>query len=184
MPIAKRRAVLDDQQDAASRWRRGQMVAFRSRSKSLAGHLSIPAGIEDTFILFSPSGERRWVPEWEPEFLDPPEPGWRENQVFRTREESGEAVWVVSRLDRDHHEVTYHRIEPGRYVATITVHCKVKTHAETDVFASYSYLGLSEVGNREIDAMQQENYEKKMISWERWIRRYLSDSSPAPAKDF
>src|SRR5450759_2768968 len=84
------------------------MTAFIARSASFNGRFRVPGPIETVFDLFSPLGERLWVPEWNPELLYPSGVSWVSGQIFRTQEEAGEAVWVVTRLRREAHEVEYH----------------------------------------------------------------------------
>jgi len=152
------------------------MTAFAPATITLAGKLMVNAPVEAAFPLFSPEGERLWVPEWNPEILHPPEGTWEQAQIFRTREEMGEAVWVITRLDRGRHEAEYHRVEPGRYVARIEVSCRPAGAASTEVSVAYSFVGLSEGGNRDIAAMTQADYEAKMQRWAGWIREHLSRS--------
>ncbi len=142
----------------------------------LRGGLTVEAPAEDAFQLFSPQGEKLWVPGWSPELLYPPERGWQAGLIFRTQEELGEAVWVVAALDRLRHEVTYYRVEPGRYVAQVNVRCQAKGRSETDVAVSYTFVGLSEAGNREIGDMSNTAYEEKMKRWHGWISKYLSSA--------
>jgi hypothetical protein len=148
-------------------------MSFVARERTLRGRLEVSAAIDETFPLFSPEGERLWVPGWDPEILCPREGVWVEGQLFRTREEQGEAVWLITRLDRAHHHVEYHRVEPGRYVARVDVRCWATMDGDTEVSTSYEYVGLSESGNREIDAMTQEDYDAKMARWSEWIAKYL-----------
>ena len=150
------------------------MDAFRARVSTFAGKLTVRARVDDAFPLFSPQGERLWVPGWDPEFLHPRENDWREGQVFRTREEMGEAVWIVTLLDRAQHTVEYHRVEPGRYVARVAVRCRELPDCRTQVSTAYTFVGLSEVGNQEIASMTQEAYDLKMSRWSEWIDRHLS----------
>ena len=82
------------------------MVAFVPSSRTFNGSLTLKLEPSEAFALFSPEGERLWVPGWQPELLYPQGADWTEGQVFRTREEFGDAVWVVSMLDR----VNYHVI--------------------------------------------------------------------------
>jgi len=142
---------------------------FTPRSKTLSGTLTVDAPVERAFPLFSPLGERLWVPGWDPEVLAPPGAEWEEEMLFRTHDEHGEAVWVITRLDRAAHEVTYHRVEPGRYVARVEVRCTALGE-QTAVRTSYRFVGLSEAGNAEIDAMTDEEYAGKMERWAGWIR--------------
>ncbi len=156
------------------------MKPFRPRTITLRGRVLAAAEIDDVFPLFSPEGEKLWVPGWDPEFLDPPESDWSEGQIFRTREEMGEAVWVVTRLDRALHRVEYHRVEPERYVARVEVSCRPVPSARTEASIAYSFVGLSEAGNREIAAMTQQAYDAKMLRWVEWINRYLAEPETGP----
>ena len=119
------------------------MSAFKARSATLKGRVHVTGDVRDVFPLFSPEGEKLWVPEWAPEYLCPAEPAWVEAQIFRTREAMGEAIWVVTRLDQAQHRVEYHRVEPDRYVAHITVSCLPLPDRTTEVTTEYSFVGLS-----------------------------------------
>lgn len=150
----------------------GQFVAA---SRELTGALSCGGPIERVFELFSPLGERAWVPGWDPELLHPPDVAWAQGQIFRTREEWGEAIWVVTRLDREAWQVEYHRVEPQRYVARVRVGCTRLAPGRTAVDVAYAFVGLSPAGNEEIRAMTDEAYAGKMQRWQRWIDAYLAE---------
>lgn len=150
------------------------MSRFHCRSITLRGQLVADAEVADVFPLFSPEGERGWVPGWDPELLHPPGAVWEEGQIFRTREESEEAVWLVTRLDRERWSVEYHRVHPERYVARISVACRPLPDGRTEVSTIYSFVGLSEAGNREIDTMTQQTYDEKMSRWSEWVARHLA----------
>ena len=142
---------------------------FVPATRELAGHLVVDAPIETAFPCFSPLGERAWVPGWDPELLGPPGASWEQGQIFRTREATGDAIWIVTRLERAAHAVEYHRVEPGRYVARVRVECRRVTDRQTEVRVSYVFLGLSSDGNADIAAMSAEAYAEKMARWTRWI---------------
>ena len=144
-------------------------------SITLIGHINLAVPIASAFRLFSPLGEKMWVPGWDPELLFPPNVEWQEGQLFRTREESGEAIWIVSKLDLKESCVVYHRIEPGRYVARIKVHCDQETDRSTDVTIVYSFVGLSAIGNQEIAAMSQGEFDEKMKRWTGWLKTHLQE---------
>jgi hypothetical protein len=42
------------------------MSEFSARSVEFKGRFVVPAPIETVFDLFSPLGERNWVPDWNP----------------------------------------------------------------------------------------------------------------------
>ena len=145
-------------------------------SVELDGGFTVAAPTEEAFGLFSPEGEKLWVPGWAPELLYPPRREWQAGLIFRTQEELGEAVWVVATLDRLRHEVEYYRVEVGRYVARVRVRCQARGAEETDVAVTYTFVGLSEAGNQEIAAMSEAVFEQKMKRWQGWISTYLSSS--------
>jgi hypothetical protein len=153
---------------------------FSARASTFVGQITADASVGAVFPLFSPQGERLWVPGWDPEILHPAGNDWREGQVFRTREEMGEAIWVITRLDQAQHRVEYHRVEPGRYVAHIAVGCKELPGRRTQVSTAYSFVGLSEVGNQDIAAMTQEAYDAKMSRWSTWVNQHLASPGRRP----
>jgi hypothetical protein len=145
------------------------MGAFKPHAITLRGVVATAGEVDEVFPLYSPLGEKLWVPGWDPELLYPEGVEWAEGQIFRTREETGEAVWIVTRLDRAGHEAAYHRVEPGRYVARIEVACRAAGDGGTRTTIAYTFIGLSARGNRDIDAMSQEEYAAKMARWGAWI---------------
>lgn len=145
------------------------MTSFAARSRTLTGGFAVNGPVDGVFPLFSPAGERRWVPGWDLELLHPPDVDWAEGLIFRTCEETGDAIWIVTRLDRASHSVEYHRVEPGRYVARVAVRCRAASAQTTDVSTAYEFIGLSAEGNAEIDRMSDEAYAEKMARWKRWI---------------
>ena len=144
-------------------------MTFMARSIELGGTFTLGPPPDATFELFSPLGEKRWVPGWDPELIHPPGVDWERGLIFRTREERGEAIWVVTALDRARHEVEYHRVEAGRYVARVAVRCSASAGGGTDVQVTYTFVGLSDVGNQDIAAMSQQAYEEKLGRWKGWI---------------
>ncbi len=156
-------------------------VAFRPRTLALRGRFELPREPAEVFPLFSPLGEKLWVPGWSPELLHPPGVEWAEGQVFRTREETGEeVVWIVTRLELDACRVEYRRVVPGRYVATVDVRCRAAGARGTEVEVDYAYVGLAEAGNRDIETMSQRDYDEKMARWKRWIEDHLGSAASRP----
>jgi len=145
------------------------MGDFSPASVEFTGELTVALGVEEAFELFSPLGEKRWVPGWDPELLHPAGISWERGLIFRTREERGEAVWIVTALDRGAHEVEYHRVESGRYVARVRIHCAPAAERGTRVTVSYAFVGLSPDGNADIAQMTSSDYVEKMKRWGRWI---------------
>jgi hypothetical protein len=144
-------------------------MSFEALSKTFTGEFPVQAPMERVFPLFSPLGEREWAPGWAPELLFPAGAEWAEEMIFRTLEETGEAVWIVTGLDLNEHRVVYHRVEPGRYVARVEVQCRSVSNRRTSVRTTYRFVGLSGRGNEEIEAMTQAAYDAKMERWMGWV---------------
>jgi hypothetical protein len=72
--------------------------------------------------------------------------------------------------------VVYHRVEPGRYVVRIEVSCSQANAGDTAVSMVYSFVGLTDAGNQEINAMSQRAYEEKMARWTGWLNEHLQNS--------
>lgn len=149
-------------------------MQFVAGSRELNGSFTLPVPPAAAFEFFSPLGEKRWVPGWNPELLHPPGATWERGLIFRTAEERGEAVWIVAHLDREKHEVEYYRVEAGRYVAKVAVRCRPRGGHDTEVSVSYLFVGLSDVGNRDITAMSPALFAEKMRRWHGWIEACLS----------
>lgn len=158
---------------APGEFREPAMIDFLPRTLVLGGRISVNAPLWRAFELFSPDGERLWVPGWDPEILQPRGTSWEEGLLFRTREENGEAIWIITRLDPVSCHVRYHRVEPGRYIARIDVRCTAASPESTEVATTYAFTGLSESGNEEIARMSQESYDAKMARWSVWIDALL-----------
>lgn len=118
----------------------------------------------------------RWVPGWTPDLLYPPGVEWAEGQLFCTREEYGDAIWVVSKLDRSNWNVLYYRIEPGRYVAKVDVRVVPFDDVHSRVLIAYSFVGLSDDGNNDIESMSQRAYDEKMKRWSDWLETCLGQN--------
>src|SRR5215475_2395344 len=82
------------------------------------GTVRVPLRVEDALPLFTPRGERRWAPGWEPSFpaddADDTAPG----TVFLT----DESIWMVA--ERTESSMRYARALPGVWAGTVEVRCE------------------------------------------------------------
>ncbi len=72
------------------------MSDFEPRSVELQGSFRVNRPVGEAFQLFSPLGEKSWVPGWSPELLHPAGAVWERGLIFRTRGDLREVVWVVT----------------------------------------------------------------------------------------
>lgn len=144
-------------------------LAFQSHGVTFNGAFTLEIPVDEAFPLFSPLGEKIWVPDWDPELLFPPGETWCPGLVFRTQEESGPALWVVHSLSMDARRVVYYRLEPELYAARIEVHCRALSENACEVSTTYGYVGLSDAGNAAIRSMTRDAYDEKMARWKKWL---------------
>jgi hypothetical protein len=145
-------------------------MRFEPVSRTFVGTLRVDDDVSKVFPLFSPLGEKSWVPNWNPELLYPPDTEWDQGLIFTTEG----AVWVVAALDRATHTVSYYRVEPDRLVANVRVSCRPERSNRTEVEVSYTFVGLTVAGNEIIRAMSDAESTQKMANWEKWIRQAQS----------
>ncbi len=150
------------------------MTGFAAAANEFTGRFTVQAPIDLVFPLFSPLGEREWVPGWNPTLVHPPGVSWAQGQIFQTTGEHGDVTWIVTALDRGAHRVEYHRVEAGRHVARVRVACTGVDDRRTEVVTTYLFIGLSADGNDDITAMTAEAYAGKMTRWADWIASYFS----------
>jgi hypothetical protein len=147
------------------------------RSRRLTGGFTVAGPVEAVFPLFSPLGEKLWVPGWDPELLHPADVEWEAGMIFRTRERTGDAIWLLTRLDRAAHEVEYFRVEPGLYSAKVAVRCGEVPGGFTRVATSYEFVALTPAGGAEIDRMSAAAFDDKMRRWQEWIGVHLANEA-------
>ena len=147
---------------------------FVAQGVTRTGSIVLEGTIEKVFPLFGPVDEKKWVAGWEPEVVYPATAVMEQGMVFRTRDGEDQFTWVMTHLDPARHEVTYHNVAPGFQVRRIEVRCRALAAERTEAVVTYSYVGLSERGNREIAAMDENAYVAKMKHWEQAINGYLT----------
>ncbi len=133
--------------------------------------------LEVLFPLFSPEGEKLWVPSWDYEnIMGTTE--LSEDYVFLTRghdHAATDAIWLVKRYVPGQGFVQYYRVEPNDKVGVVTVQCSNKGTDSTHVEVTYKYIPLSQHGRDFIDRFTQSAYESYIDEWRCLLLRYFSE---------
>lgn len=130
----------------------------------------------DLFPLFSPEGEKKWVPGWDYENLTGTT-GLSEDDVFLTRTHdhaATEAIWIVKAYEPDAYRVQYYKIEPEDKVGVITVTCIEDGPAKARVSVTYTYKALSESGERFISEFDAAAYAAFIDEWQTLLSTYFA----------
>lgn len=143
---------------------------------SRAGSFRLPVPPAVAFPAFSPEGERAWAPGWEPEYLYPRAGTAVPGLVFRTAAGGEATTWMLLQYDRQTWQAQYARIVPASRIGLVTVRCAPTETGSTDVHVRYELTGLSEAGNRVLEAFTEAAFSDMLGDWERTIAAVLAAS--------
>ncbi|WP_117190794.1 SRPBCC family protein [Rhizobium terrae] len=131
--------------------------------------IRLPFPIDACFPLFTPEGERRWVPDWQPLYLHPPSGETTEGMVFTTGHGGETTLWCLIDLDEVNGRLRYSRLTPGSRSVIVHVRLDALSENETELTVEYSYTGLSEHGNAAIEAATGPAFTAMIESWKAMI---------------
>jgi hypothetical protein len=131
--------------------------------------------IKKVFPLFSPEGEKLWVPGWDYEnILGTTD--LHEDYVFLTKNHdhaSTEAIWLVKRYEPESYLVQFYKVETGEKIGVITVQCTEVSEVRTKIQVTYEYIGLSEKGNEFISKFSASEYKDFIGEWEKLLAKHF-----------
>lgn len=126
------------------------------------------------FPLLCPVREAEWVPGWQYRLIYSRSGVAEAGCVFTTPNEDGtESTWVVTEYDPASNRIAFVWVNPGLVATQIDIELKPKAPQETTAHIRYTYTGLSEKGNQEVERFDEQWYRHKMKSWETAINHYL-----------
>ena len=139
--------------------------------------IQLPLPASRAFSLFTPQGERRWVPDWNPLFLHPSDGSLELGAVFLTQTDSDttETIWLVLALDLLQGHVAYARITPSSRLARVDILVTPESERSSRVRVSYEYTALSEAGNTYLMGFTEDYFQSYIDSWQELIVAHLSN---------
>lgn len=146
---------------------------MKSITHTKAFKMNVP--IADIFPLFSPEGEKHWVPGWDYENVM----GTTElsdDYVFLTKTHdhgTSDAIWIVKKYDPKLHFVQFYKIEPGEKIGVATVKCTELEASKTMIRVTYKYLALSKGGEEFITVFDESTYEEFINEWQKLLTNYF-----------
>lgn len=131
------------------------------------------AHVEKAFPLFGPIREKEWAAGWEPQVIYSQHPEVEEHMIFKTsgNPDEKEYVWVVAQYKPAQFFIEY-QVSTYQRIWFITVACKPQ-QKHTLVSVTYSYTGLTEVGNRINQESLDKMFAHDLKDWEVAINHYL-----------
>jgi hypothetical protein len=146
---------------------------FIARHERVSHTISIPLPASECLILFTPEGERHWVPDWEPIFLHPADGATVKGMVFLTSHGKDDTYWTVVDYDPAGGHILYSRLTPGSRSVLVEVRCSARGRSETEVKVTYALTGLTEDGNKYVGAFAGPAFPPMIEEWRTRILCYL-----------
>ncbi|MBW1723922.1 MAG: hypothetical protein JRD87_03300 [Deltaproteobacteria bacterium] len=146
---------------------------MKSISHTKAFKMDLP--IAELFPLFSPEGEKHWVPGWDYENVMG-KTELSEDYVFLTKNHdhgTTDAIWIVKKYDPKSHFVQFYKIEPEYKVGVVTVKCTELGSSKTKIQVTYKYLALSTAGEEFIAGFNEGAYEEFIGEWQKLLSNYF-----------
>ncbi|HYA22863.1 MAG TPA: SRPBCC family protein [Terriglobales bacterium] len=133
---------------------------------------------EKVFPLLCPVREAEWVPGWQYRLIYSQSGVAEDGCVFTTVNDDGsETTWIVTEYDPRAFTIAFAWVNPGLVAAQIRIRLEAKSTQETTAHIRYTYTGLSQQGNLEVDRYDGAWFRHKMQSWETAINHYLRTGS-------
>ena len=120
----------------------------------LTGDVHVPLPPDDAIALFTPEGERAWVPGWDPHHHGA--------TVFATGHAGADTIWVTT--DREPRRMRYARVTPGVHAGTVEVRC----HPDGDHTRAEVTYHLSSLSPDPLDDFAA-GFDGMLAEWERLI---------------
>jgi hypothetical protein len=149
---------------------------FKAERLSRTATIVLHGAVDKVFPLFGAIEERKWANGWNPAILFPKSEQIEEGMVFTTQAHGhGEDkyAWIVSRYQVENHVVEYIVSTANRYWV-ITIQCVASSKDHTKATISYTYTGLTDLGNEINRHAIEKMFERDLEDWEEAINHYLA----------
>ena len=137
------------------------------------GEFDLPCDADTAFPLFSPEGEREWVPGWDPIAVYPETIAFTANTVFRLGQGSEESVWTILEADSQSHSAEYVRIAPASHAARISVKIEPVSPNRSHVVVTYALTEFGGHTSNLMESFSEGAYAQRMRDWQRQISTCL-----------
>ncbi len=137
--------------------------------------------VDVLFVLFSPEGEKLWVPGWDYQnIMGTTE--LAEDYIFVTSNHdhaAADAIWLVKRYEPAQYLVQFYKVEPGDKVGVITVVCEPLDAHKTRVTVAYQYTALTASGEAFVASFDAETYRAFIGEWETLLVAHFEGAQEA-----
>jgi hypothetical protein len=146
--------------------------------RTATGQFELPIPASEAIDYFTPEGERRWVPEWNPAY-PAGRPAETDGTVFVTSHGDTETIWVIDSIDRTAHTSAYSRITINHHAGTVKVDCADQADGRCFVTVNYEMTSLNPQQPEILDAYNEPSFNAMMNEWATGVTATL-DPDPRP----
>ena len=139
-------------------------------------HFTANGPLEQVAPLFGANEERKWSPDWNPQFLYPQPAHDQPGMVFKIMHGQHEAIWVNTAFDLAAGHIQYAYILNDAMATLIDIHLTREGAQKTGVTVVYERTALIAEANEHVQHFAKGD-EQAGKEWEEAINGYLSKHS-------
>ena len=148
---------------------------FQAKRATKEYRQTINALPEKVFPLLCPVREAEWLNGWQYNMIYSESGVVEEGAVFSTpREGEPETVWIVTKHDPVNYRVEFTRITHQSRTCMLRIVVSPKDKNSSYVDISYTYTGITPLGNQFIDELTEEAFCEDMKFWEDSVNYFLN----------
>lgn len=130
----------------------------------VSGHFAVALPASQAIGLFTPEGERQWVPEWNPIYAAGHE-SEDAGTVFTTEMGDAITIWLILEIDRITCTSGYSRVTPGHHAGTVRVRCTDTDTGVCAVSVTYDMTLLPGSDPHGLDSYSEDPFDAMMREW-------------------
>ena len=150
-------------------------VDFKPERIERTATFTINEKIENVFPLFGPIREMEWADGWNPEIIyrSHDQVLVEEHMIFQTNGQldEGKYTWVITTFQPKNYLIEY-TVSTVERIWFIKAHC-ASAGDKTQVNVTYSYTGLTDLGNQRNAKALKRMFADDLKDWEAAINYYL-----------
>ena len=142
-------------------------------------HFVVNAPFEQTAPLFGANEERKWAPEWNPQFIYPVPAHDQQGMVFRVEHADHSSVWINTAFDLAAGHIQYTYVLSDAMATLIDIHLTRDGAQKTGVTVLYERTALTPEANEHVRHFAKGD-ESASREWEEAINGYLTKGRGTP----
>ncbi|MFZ0313095.1 MAG: hypothetical protein WAL85_10355 [Candidatus Korobacteraceae bacterium] len=136
-------------------------------------HFVVNAPFEQAAPLFGANAERKWAPDWNPQFIYPTPAHDQPGMVFRVEHPGHSAVWINTAFDLAAGHIQYTYVLNDAMATLIDIHLTRDSAQKTGVTVLYERTALIPEANEHVQHFAKGD-EKAGKEWEEAINGYFA----------